>query len=389
MPVPHFKLPPPPPELEALSLELCTRLAATIGTDGPMPFSEYMRRVLYEPGLGYYTGGLIRFGEAGDFITAPELGTLFAQAIARALDPLAQRLGPDWCLLELGPGSGALACALLEALEHPPRRYWLLEPSAALREVQQQRMQMLPDSLKARVQWLDTPPGEAWTGVVLANEVIDALPVERFKVGASGPERLAVDWDGTRFAWTTLPPDDRLLDAYRQLEQTLGRSLPETYQSELCVDLTPWMRTVLETLERGLALFIDYGYTAQEYYHPQRDGGTLVCHYRHRAHFDPFAWPGLTDVSAWVDFSAAARAGQAAGFDLAGYTTQAAFVLESGVGEQLAGIDDPRQRLALANELKQLVLPGQMGEKFKLLALTRQLDTPIHGFSTFDQRHRL
>ena len=375
---------------------MCTTLVKAIERDGPMPFSSFMRSALYAPGLGYYVNGLHKFGEAGDFITAPEIGTLFAEALAGSLTPLANELGPDWTLLELGPGSGALAAALLPALPRPPARYLLLEPSAMLREVQHERLSQLPAELVGRIEWIDAPPEQPFDGVIVANEIIDALPVERFRVVApmvapitdAGPRRLAVDWVDGRFCWTEIDPDARLESAVLALQAGLAHTLPPGYESELCVDLPDWMKTVTAPLARGLALFIDYGYPAAEYYHPERNAGTLVCHYRHRAHFDPFVWPGLTDLSAFVDFSAAARAGQDAGLDLAGFTTQAGFVLESGVGDRLAVLENDRERMQLATELKRLVLPGEMGEKFKLLALTRDIPQPPF-FNGFDQSGRL
>ncbi len=353
-----------------------------------MPFSRFMQAALYAPGLGYYVNGLHKFGEAGDFITAPEIGTLFAEALARSLAPLAEQIGPDWTLLELGPGSGALAAALHPALERPPARYLLLEPSAMLREVQRERLSKLPAELYRRIEWIDAPPEQHFDGAIVANEVIDALPVERFRITEDGLRQLAVDVHDGRFAWVEIDADARLAAAVDALQSRLPDRLPPGYESELCVDLPDWIKTVTAPLARGLALFIDYGYPAAEYYHPDRSAGTLVCHYRHRAHFDPFVWPGLTDLSAFVDFTAAAGAGQGAGLALAGFTTQAGFVLESGVGDRLAEIEDDRERIRLAGELKRLVLPGEMGEKFKLLALTRGIDAPPF-FDGFDQSGRL
>lgn len=354
-----------------------------------MPFSRWMQQALYAPGLGYYVNGLHKFGEAGDFITAPEIGTLFAEALGRSLASLAEAIGPEWTLLELGPGSGALAAALLPALERPPARYLMLEPSAMLREVQRERLSRLPEDLGRRIEWIDAPPKTRFDGAIVANEVIDALPVERFRIVAGqGLRRLAVDLRNGRFCWTEIDAEPRLAAAVEALQAALPERLPPGYESELCVDLPDWMQTVTAPLARGLALFIDYGYPAAEYYHPDRSSGTLVCHYRHRAHFDPFVWPGLTDLSAFVDFSAAAGAGQAAGLEVAGFTTQAGFVLESNVGDRLGEIDDDRERIQLAGELKRLVLPGEMGEKFKLLALSRGVAAPPF-FDGLDQRSRL
>jgi len=333
-----------------------------------------MRQALYAPGLGYYVNGLHKFGAAGDFVTAPELGGLFAQALAKYLDRLGEEFDDDWTLLELGPGSGALAAALLPALASPPRRYLMLEPSAALRQVQRERLQALPEALIDRVEWIARPPEQKFDGAVLANEVIDALPVERFRLTESGYEQLCVTVDGDRFGWLGRPARGRLAAALASLTQKLPEPLPPGYASEICLDLPAWLETVLNPVRRGLALLVDYGYRRVEYYHPDRAGGTLVCHYRHRAHFDPFVWPGLTDLSAFVDFTAAAEAARALGFELAGYANQAAFVLDSDLRDQVLLERDARRRLARINEFKRLVLPGEMGEKFKLLALTRALN---------------
>ncbi|MFU8878274.1 MAG: class I SAM-dependent methyltransferase [Wenzhouxiangellaceae bacterium] len=385
-----LKLPEPPAELAALSHSLCNSIVNAIAAEGPIPFSHYMQMALYEPGLGYYVNGLHKFGQSGDFITAPETGTLFAAALARTLAPPAEALGADWTLLELGPGSGALAADLLPELARPPARYLLLEPSAALREVQRERLAALPANLRKRVEWIDRPPEKGFDGAILANEVIDALPVERFRRTADGFDQLCVTTnEGGRFAWASRPAKGRLLEALQTLETRLGDSLAEGYESEICVDLPEWMRTVLAPLQRGLALFVDYGYPRAEFYHPDRSEGTLVCHYRHRAHFDPFIWPGLTDISAFVDFSAAAEAAQACDFDLAAFTSQAGLVIGSGVHQRLEQEMDERTRLALTTQFKRLVLPGEMGEKFKLLALARDIEPPSNFQAMPDYRPRL
>ncbi len=355
-----------------------------------MPFSRYMQKALYEPGLGYYVNGLHKFGQSGDFITAPETGGLFAAALATMLTPMADAIGPDWKLLEAGPGSGALAAALLPELARPPARYLLLEPSAALREIQRERLAALPRELHERIEWVDCPPKKGFDGVVLANEVIDALPVERFRCAADGYQQLCITADeGGRLAWTSRPARGRLLEALRNLEDRLGRKPSVGYESEMCIDLPGWMRTILSPLRTGLALFVDYGYPRAEFYHPDRSEGTLVCHYRHRAHFDPLVWPGLTDISAFVDFSAAAEAGQACGFEVAAFTSQAGLVIAGGVHERLEREPDERARLKLATEFKRLVLPGEMGEKFKLLALARNPNWSCFFNSVPDDRYRL
>ncbi len=384
-----LELPPPPPELEGLSQRLGRRIVERIAAQGPLPFADYMAMALYEPGLGYYVNGLHKFGAAGDFVTAPEQGSLFAAALARQCERITAGLGPDWTLLEPGAGSGALARDLLTALENPPRRYLILEPSAALRQVQAETLAALPQPLQSRVEWLAAPPDQAFEGIILANEVLDALPVACFEVVAAGVVERCVDVAGDRLVWVTRPAPPRLTQAVDALLARLPGQLPVGYRSEICLDLPGWIETISAPLSRGAMLLIDYGYPITEYYHPQRHEGTLVCHYRHRAHFDPFVWPGLTDLSAFVDFSAVAEAGVAAGLSLAGFTSQAGFILGSGAHELLEQSEDEPARLRLAAELKRLTLPGEMGEKFKLIGFSRDLDVDWPGFALIDQLHRL
>ncbi|MDT8410401.1 MAG: SAM-dependent methyltransferase [Wenzhouxiangellaceae bacterium] len=384
-----LNLPEPPAELADLSAQLCTRIVNAIAADGPMPFQRFMQMALYEPGLGYYVNGLYKFGAAGDFVTAPERGRLFAAGLAVELDRLGQNLEPEWTLLELGPGSGALARDLLEQLDAPPARYLMLEPSAVLRQVQAETLEALPQSLRRRVAWVDQPPEQSFDGAIVANEVIDALPISRFRKHATGFDELMVTVQSGRFGWSTRPAGGRLLKALVQLEADLAEPLASGYESEICVDLPEWLAAVTRPLGRGKVLVVDYGYPRREYYHPDRSAGTLVCHYRHRAHFDPFVWPGLTDLSAFVDFTAVAEAAQACALDVAGFTTQAGFLLASGVHERIEQAESDFERLKLASEFKQLILPGEMGEKFKVMALTRGAIDDTQAFDWSDQLGRL
>lgn len=358
-----------------------------------MPFQRYMTMALYQPGLGYYVNGLHKFGAAGDFVTAPEHGRLFALGMARQLDRLGDSLGRDWTVLELGPGSGALARDVLLQMRQPPAKYLLLEPSAPLREVQCETLSVLPDDLFGRVEWIGAPPADRFDGAVIANEVLDALPVARFRISETGIEEARVSVEAGRLAWDYAPADGRVLNAVEQALADLPAPPGPGYTSEVCVDLPAWLETVTAPLNRGLALMIDYGYPRREYYHLDRNDGTLVCHYRHRAHFDPFIWPGLTDLSAFVDFTALAGAAEHCGLEVAGFTSQAGFVLGSGVGEMLEDSDSDRERLRLSGEFKRLVLPGEMGEKFKLMALVRDDDNTLdwmpEAFALSDQLGRL
>ena len=371
----------PAPDAEALahSAQLIALLRETIAAHGPLPFSAYMERALYAPGLGYYSAGSRKFGAHGDFVTSAELGPVFARCVASALAPSLQVLGSgaDW--LELGGGSGAFAEHALLALaarDALPACYRLLEPSAELRARQQARLrERLPEALRARVQWIDRPPETPWRGVLFANEVIDALPATRFTLrgGEVFEEHVALDGEG-RFVRQDRPADALVAGAVRHLERQLGRTFDEGYRSELLPQLPYWMQAVAGTLQQGLALFVDYGYPRAEYYQPQRRNGTLRAFYRHRVHEDVFFHPGLQDLTASVDFSALAEAGAAAGLELAAYVPQGRFLQAAGIAqahaEAAAGQDDAGI-YALAQEIKRLMLPEAMGERFQAMLFTR------------------
>ena len=373
----------PTPDAEALahSAHLTALLRETIAAHGPLPFSAYMERCLYAPGLGYYSAGARKFGAHGDFVTSAELGPVFARCVAAALAPSLQVLGngADW--LELGGGSGAFAEHALLALaarDALPARYRMLEPSADLRARQQVRLrERLPEALFARVQWIDRPPETPWRGVLFANEVIDALPATRFALrdGEVFEEYVALDGAGA-FVGQDRPADALTAQAVRHLEQRLGRLFDDGYRSELLPQLPYWMQAVAGTLQQGLALFVDYGYPRAEYYLPQRHGGTLRAFYRHRVHEDVFFHPGLQDLTASVDFSALAEAGTAAGLDLAAYVLQGQFLQAAGIAqvhaEAAAGQDDAGI-YALAQEIKRLLLPEAMGERFQAMLFTRAM----------------
>lgn len=378
------------PAPSAAALEVSGALARTIRAEiaaagGWLDFARYMELALYAPGLGYYSAGSTKLGAAGDFVTAPELSSALARAFALTVHAELEALGSD-LVLELGAGTGALAAQLLDALHDLGRddvRYAILERSADLRE--RQRVALAPYA--ERVVWLEELPREGVTAVVVANEVLDALPVTRFVKAADGARVIGVvaRADGG-FAWGEPRPDAGVASAVARIERELGAALPEGYVSELCPPLADWLHALAASLERGALLFADYGLVRGEYYHAQRSGGTLVCHYRHRAHDDPFVFPGLQDVTAWVDFSACANAARAAGLDVAGFTTQGQYVLESvaKVPRWVAGLAaSPREQSAL----KTLVLPGEMGERFKVLLLRKaSVGPPLPGR---DLRHRL
>lgn len=391
-------LPKPNPEEFEHSAKLIAEIQREISEQGPMSFARFMERCLYAPGLGYYSAGRTKFGAAGDFVTAPELGALFAQTIADALMPALKSLGADADFVELGGGSGAFAEVALLAFAAAgivPRRYRILEPSADLRDRQRERLAAaLAPELNACVEWLDRPPEESWRGVMFANEVIDALPATRFTLhdGEVFEEHIEVV-DG-EFVRRDRPADSLVSAAVRHVERDLGTPFIDGYRSEILPQLPYWMQAVLGSLEHGIALFVDYGYARSEFYHPERDDGTLVCHYRHRAHSDALILAGLQDLTAFVDFTALAEAGNHAGFALAGYSAQAKFLLASGLQARFEAAyenADEASRYRLAQQVKRLTLPGEMGERFKMMSFARGLDASAlpPGLEAIDEGFRL
>jgi SAM-dependent MidA family methyltransferase len=348
---------------------LRTQIAARGGWIG---FDEYLEQVMYAPAVGYYSAGAAKFGAAGDFITAPELSPLFGACVSRVCAPLLAG-GAD--LLELGAGSGALAESLLRRLaelDALPARYGILEVSADLRERQRARLDLLPPALRARVHWLDALPGKPTRGVIIANEVADALPFQCFAVTDDGFLERGVALDGHELpAWSERKAGAALQSELGRLSASLDEPFAPGFRGELCTRLDPWISALAGVLESGAILLFDYGLARHELYHPQRDSGTLRCHYRHRAHGDPFWHPGLQDITAWVDFTRIAEAAVAANLEVAGYCTQAALLLGAGIEEELARDVDALSRARRASEARQLLLPGEMGETFKAMLLVR------------------
>jgi len=355
---------------------------------GPIPFSRYMEMALYQPGLGYYSAGLHKLGAAGDFVTSPELGSLFAGCLARQIEEISQCLG-EYDILEIGAGSGHLAADILQLLDKGllPGRYMILDRSADLRQVQREHLSSVAPGLLDRVEWLDHPPDRPWRGVLLANEVIDALVIERFQVANSGLKQLCVGEQDGGFAWVDRPAPGEMVNSF----EALGVNFPANYRSELSLQLFPWLQAMTASMQQGLALLIDYGYPRREYYLQERNDGTLICHYRHRAHDDVFLWPGLQDITAFVDFTLLAEAADQCGLQVEGYTSQAMFLFGCGLDQVLAAQTavSADGGMALNTQTRQLTLPGMMGERFQVMGLGRDLEIPLMGFSLLDLRHRL
>ena len=377
----RFSLPVPPDELVALSNDLRRKICAQIRADGPMGFDRFMQQVLYTPGLGYYANGLIKFGPQGDFTTAPEMGAVFAQCLGQALRGVLQDLDEP-VILELGAGSGALAADLLlflESCDALPNAYWILEASASCRHQQGETMRAKAAHLMTRVRWLDALPDTPFTGAIIGNEVLDALPVHCFEIGDKAVlERVVTCTDRDQFLWVNRAASTELAEAVALVSTQSGIKLPPGYRSEVNLRLNPWLSSVSDHLSQGAMFWADYGYSGKAYYHPERNRGTLICHYRHRVHEDPFLMPGLQDISASVDFSALAKAGQAAGFELAAYTHQAGFLLAHGLPERLQAMTDQPSAASyrFSQQVKMLMLPDHMGERFQVMTLSRGIKPP-------------
>jgi SAM-dependent MidA family methyltransferase len=375
-------LPRPDSSALAASRALLDRIASDLAAHGNwIPFARYMDIALYEPELGYYRGGNPLFGATGDFVTAPELSPLFARALARQV---AELLEPGAAVLEFGAGSGALADELLRALAElgcGEPAYLILETSPGLRTRQRER-------LGTRARWITQLP-QGFRGVMLANEVVDAMPVHALAWTRNGIFERGVCANEGELAWCERPAQGEALSSALAIDVALPPS--GRYESELSLAARAWMRTVAESLERGALIVIDYGFPQHEYYHAQRSTGTLMCHYRHRAHGDPFYLPGLQDITAHVDFSALAHSTSDAGLEVLGYAGQAQFLVNCGITDLLAQVDasDVRRYAPLAAAANRLLSPAEMGELFKVLVVGRGVKHALTGFAQGDRAHAL
>ncbi|MES9966583.1 MAG: SAM-dependent methyltransferase [Sedimenticola sp.] len=386
-------LPEPGEDARVQSERLIDLIRTEIDASGSsLPFDRYMELALYAPWVGYYTGGARKFGESGDFITAPEVSPLFGRCMARQVAEALDGLGGG-DLLEFGAGSGALAADLLAelaVLDALPDRYLIVDLSPELRQRQCETLESRVPELVSRVEWLDGLPEAGFRGVVVANELLDAMPVQRFRWHRGEVMEQFVGFNGQQFtdSWS-VPVTPGLASAVRRLAEQVG--LPDDYESEINLRSVSWLNELAGRIEAGLVLLVDYGYGRREYYHPQRNRGTLMCHYRHRAHPDPFVYPGLQDITAYVDFSTVAEAAVQSGFSVSGYTTQAFFLMSCGLDQLVAESDpnDVQAHMAMAQGVKRLTLPTEMGERFKVIGLGKGVDEPLLGFRMRDQRERL
>jgi SAM-dependent MidA family methyltransferase len=374
-----LSLPRPSSEALAHSKRLIHFILTQIQENGGMiSFEDYMHHALYAPGLGYYHAGTQKFGAEGDFITAPELSPLFSYCIARQYQDICEQLSCD-TILEIGAGSGQMASDILNALSKTqclPKYYYILELSPDLKNRQQQTLKTQCPQHVDRVQWLDSLPKIPFAGLIIANEVLDAMPVSMFKIQFGVlHEKMVILAKHSAFDVHYTPASQTLSSAIEMLYADGIPIFPEGYTSEINLHIRPWIKSLSECFTKGVVLLIDYGFSRQEYYHPDRTMGTLMCHYQHRAHTDPFFYPGLQDITAHVDFTAVAEAASEAELEVLGYTNQAAFLLSCGLLEHVQN-PSPKQNQAIHT----LTSPAEMGELFKVIALGKNIDASLLGF---------
>jgi SAM-dependent MidA family methyltransferase len=365
--------------------------AQIVAAGGTISMAEFMQHALYAPGLGYYTAGSTKFGSAGDFVTAPEISPIFGRVLAAQCAPLIAALNGG--ILELGAGSGALAVTMLRRLAdlgHLPESYQILEISPDLTERQQKKVaEEIPD-LYSVVSWIDAMP-ENFRGVVVANEVADALPVERFVRTSADILQLRVGWGDDRFVYHTRSADGRLQESVLDIENRLGVKFDDGYTSEVSLGLRGWLADILAAVDQGVVFLFDYGVARHEYYAPERYQGWLRCHFRHHAHNEPLIYPGIQDITSWVDFSAVAENAALNGASIAGFVTQALFLMNSGLENEIADFESlsPTEQVELSRQIKLLTLPGEMGESFKCIGLSKGIVPSSTAFDFGDRAHIL
>lgn len=389
------ELPPPSDLAQQHSENLISLIRNEIEqNEGVISFQRYMELALYAPGLGYYAAGSAKLGEEGDFVTAPEISSLFSQSIANAILPA---LNDEQIILEVGAGRGRMAADILIYLKNKnknklPKEYWILELSADLRERQKRTIEESFPEFLENVKWLDILP-DKFSGVVLANELLDAMPVQLFQKKENDINDINVVWNEEHFAFQFKSSfDERLVHRVKNIEDEVGEEFTSNYISEINFAAEDWIKSIAESLQQGVIILIDYGFPRHEYYHAQRSQGTLMCHYRHRTHPDAFVYPGLQDITAHVDFTAMADAALESNLKVMGYTNQASFLMGAGILE-LAGINENstnvEQQMEVASQIKKLTLPHEMGELFKVIGFSKNCNLSLPAFTFRDLREYL
>jgi len=385
-----LSLPAPEPESREHSEKVAAYIREQIASAGGLiSYAEYMHHCLYAPGLGYYTAGTTKFGASGDFVTAPEVSSIFGKVVARQCAELLPQISSP-AILELGAGSGKLAVDVLQMLADldslPENGYRILEVSPELRERQQQKLLSEVPELAHKVSWLDQLPKD-FCGIVIANEVLDALPVERFVRHDSGVSQVCVSTDGVSFSLEERDAPEILRAAVATIEESIGQPLEAGYASEVCLAAPNWITDIAAAIREGFVFLFDYGVDRREYYSPERSGGWHRCHFRHHAHDDPLILQGIQDLTSWVDFTTIAEAALENGLDVVGFTAQAQFLIGGGLDQVLAEFAEmpTDAQLRLSAEIKLLTLPSEMGENFKCLGLSRGVPAAPSGFILADR----
>ena len=379
---------PPPDAVEHSNQLLATILAHIRKNQGAISFADYMNLALYAPGLGYYVVGTQKFNAGGDFTTAPEISPLFSQCLAKQCQQILPLIETNANILEFGAGTGRMAADILQYLDRTqmlPQAYFILELSPELKKRQEQTLLTLCPHLLPKVHWLNHLPTE-FSGIIVANEILDAMPVHRFQIQNDKMHTVMVTEKEGILSETLIPTKTpEMLEFFR------SQSWPDLYTSEINLNIQPWIKSLSDCLKQGVVLLIDYGFPAQEYYHPQRTTGTLMCHYQHHAHPDPFYYPGLQDITAHVDFSAVYRAAKLSGFDVLGYTQQASFLLGCGLLDLLPTQDSlsEKERAKQNHAINLLTSPAEMGELFKVMMLGKNIEIACRGFEFGDRQHVL
>ncbi len=384
------------PEIQTHSEQVKATILNKIRHTGDrLSFADYMQLALYSPGEGYYVSGAQKFGESGDFVTAPQISTLYSKCLAKQISQVLALI-PEGNILEFGAGTGIMAADILielEKLKQLPNKYWILELSPELMQRQQQTLASKAPHLLHHLAWLAALPDQAFGGVILANEVLDAMPVHLVQLHtAEHHQEYYVSEENGQLSWQLGElSDPKLLNAIKKITHPMAEPLATNYQTEINLQLTGWINSLSDILHHGVAFIIDYGFPRHEYYHPDRSQGTLMCHFQHHAHPNPLILPGVQDITAHVDFTSVAENAIDAGFSVMGYTHQAYFLLGGGIEKYLLDIDqnDIRTYLEYSQQIKKLTMPNEMGELFKCIALGKRMDISLMGFSMIDQRAKL
>lgn len=376
----------PDSDLKQHAKNVLDKLQNHIKETGPMSFFDYMQFVLYEPGLGYYSAGMQKFGASGDFVTAPEMTPLFSYTLGKQCKAILAEI-PSGDILEFGAGSGQMAADILCYLkEHEalPEHYYILEVSPDLIEKQKEKLEKALPNYFEHIIWLDKLP-KTFDGIMLANEILDAMPVHHFEYNNKQLKEIFVALESDKLVFTKEKPSKILQQAFTQLKTEVDLSTWETpYQSEINTYIPSWINNIANCLNKGVILLIDYGYPKHEYYHPQRNMGTLTCNYQHQAHSDPLIHCGLQDITSHVDFSLVTESAVNADLAFEGYTTQSSFLINCGIQNFLENIEDEKEKVNAASNIKKLIMPNQMGESFKVIAFSKQYDKTLIGFREND-----